>query len=116
MRRLPSQKTVALLVLLSLPLACSTGCAVLYQLAYGGGHKIEAKYQGLKGQRVAVVCVMNPSTYGDGATSTVIADRVERILAQQSGQDSTWYGRMKLPTGWTPTTGMKAILPRLDAA
>ncbi len=81
MRRLPSQNMSVLLALFVLPLiAGSTGCAVLYQLAYGDGRKIEAKYQGLKGQRVAVVCVMNPSTYGDGATSTVIADRVERIL------------------------------------
>ncbi len=81
MRRLPTQQTLALLVILLAPLmACSTGCAVLYQLAYGDGPKIPAKYQGLKGQRVAVVCVMNPSTYGDAATSTIVADRVERIL------------------------------------
>ena len=60
-----------LAVLFCFPLlACSTGCAVLYQLAYGDGHKIEAKYSGLKGKRVAVVCVMNPSTYGDGEAST----------------------------------------------
>ena len=70
-----------MLVVLSLGLiASSSGCALVYQLAYGDGHKIEAKYQGLKGQRVAVICVMNPSTYGDGATSTVIAERVARIL------------------------------------
>ncbi len=81
MRRIASQQTLAFLVLLALPvIACSSGCAVLYQLAYGDGHKIEAKYPGLKGQRVAVVCVMNPSTYGDSATSTRIAERVERML------------------------------------
>ena len=81
MRRSPSYPTLWLLAFLCLPLlAGSTGCAVLYQLAYGEGHKIEAKYQGLKGQRVAVVCVINPSTYGDGATSTLIADQIERIL------------------------------------
>ena len=81
MRRSPSQRTMVLLVLLLMPLlTCSAGCAVLYQLAYGDGQKIEARYQGLKGQRVAVVCVMNPAYYGDGATSTMIAERVERIL------------------------------------
>lgn len=79
MRRLPSQKTLPLLALLVL-VAGSSGCAVLYQLAYGDGSKIEAKYQGLKGQRVAVVCMMNPSNYGDGATSTIIAERVAGIL------------------------------------
>lgn len=62
------------------PLLCCTGCAVLYQLAYGDGHKIDAKYTGLENRRVAVVCVMNPSTYGDGATSTLIADNTERVL------------------------------------
>lgn len=79
MRRLASQQTLGLLVLLLL-VAGSSGCAVLYQLAYGDGPKIEAKYQGLKGQRVAVVCAMNPSNYGDGATSTLIAERVARVL------------------------------------
>lgn len=79
MRPSPSQRVLALFVILLL-ITCSTGCAVLYQLAYGDGHKIEAKYQGLKGQRVAVVCVMNPSNYGDGATSTMIAEQVARVL------------------------------------
>ena len=61
----------------------ASGCAVLYQLAYGDGHKIEAKYKGLEDKRVAVVCVMNPSTYGgDGLTSAQIASTVEYILRQ----------------------------------
>lgn len=79
MHRSPSQRTLILLAVVSL-IVCSSGCAVLYQLAYGEGHKIEAKYSGLKGQRVAVVCAMNPSNYGDGATSTMIAERVSRVL------------------------------------
>jgi len=69
-----------LLVLGVLPLTCSTGCAVLYQLAYGDGPKIEAKFSGLKGKRVAVVCVMNSSMYGDGEASTLLADQVGAIL------------------------------------
>jgi len=81
MRRSPACRILAILVFFAGPLLMfSSGCAVLYQLAYGDGHKIEAKYQGLKGQRVAVVCVINPSNYGDNATSTIIAERVTYIL------------------------------------
>ncbi len=84
MRCATTRHTLGILLILCLPaLVCSTGCAVLYQLAYGDGHKIEAKYTGLKGKRVAVVCVMNPSTYGDGEASTVLADEVGRILRQK---------------------------------
>ncbi len=84
MRRKAPQQTLVFLIILVLPIiACTSGCAVLYQLAYGEGHIIEAKYPGLKGRRVAVVCVMNPSTYGDSATSTRIAERVERILREK---------------------------------
>jgi len=78
-----ARKWAALLILCGLPLVGSTGCAVLYQLAYGDGPKIEAQYDGLQGQRVAVVCMMDPSAYGDGTTSTFIAGAVERILKQQ---------------------------------
>jgi hypothetical protein len=81
MRRSSTFRTLGILLVLCLPvLACSTGCAVLYQLAYGDGPKIEAKFSGLKGQRVAVVCVMNSSAYGDGEVSATLADRVGRIL------------------------------------
>jgi hypothetical protein len=72
---------LGILLLLGLPLlVCSSGCAVLYQLAYGDGPKIEAKYAGLKDKRVAVVCVMNSSSYGDGEVSAALADAVGRIL------------------------------------
>jgi hypothetical protein len=75
-------KTLGLLLLCCVPvLATSTGCAVLYQLACGDP-KIEAKYAGLKGKRVAVVCVMNPSSYGDGEASTLLAEQVGIILKQ----------------------------------
>jgi hypothetical protein len=57
-----------------------TGCAVLYQLAYGDGPTVDAKYAGLQGKRVAVVCVMHSSSYGDGEVSTVLADQVGRLL------------------------------------
>ncbi len=84
MRCSSTLKTLGILLILCLPvLVCSTGCAVLYQLAYGDGQKIEAKFAGLKGKRVAVVCVMNPSTYGDGEVSSVLADQVGWILRKK---------------------------------
>ncbi len=84
MRCASTRKTLGILLVLCFPvLACSTGCAVFYQLAYGDGHKIEARYSGLKGKRVAVVCVMNSSSYGDGEASMLLADRVGTILQQK---------------------------------
>ncbi|MHB0955937.1 MAG: hypothetical protein ACYC6N_11285 [Pirellulaceae bacterium] len=81
MRRSSTFHALGFLLILCLPaLVCSSGCAVLYQLAYGDGPKIEAKFAGLKGRRVAVVCVMNSSAYGDGEVSAALADRVGRIL------------------------------------
>jgi hypothetical protein len=66
-----------------LPLAGSVGCSVLYQLAYGDGQKVKAEYQGLSGKRVAVVCMMNASSFSDGVTSTDIAESVGAILAKE---------------------------------
>lgn len=81
MRRSNFRPTLWLWLLLCVPVVMyGTGCAVLYQLAYGEGPKIEAKYKGLSGRRVAVVCMMDPTAYGDGATSTMVADEVGRIL------------------------------------
>jgi hypothetical protein len=56
---------------------------VLYQLAYGEGPRIEAKFDGLEGKRVAVVCMMNDSMYGGvGLTSTQVASMMEYLLRQ----------------------------------
>ena len=82
-RTLSSARSAWLFVFSLSVLSCCSGCAVLYQLAFGDGHKIEAKYQGLRGQRVAVVCVMDPTSYGDGDASTVIAEKVGNILGQK---------------------------------
>jgi hypothetical protein len=83
MRRQPKPFRMFLSLLLLPAIVGSSGCALLYQLYVGDGHVIDAKYPGLKGQRVAVVCMMNPSQYGDGATSTLIAERVEFILGAE---------------------------------
>lgn len=85
MRRTRRSAPVVLLLFLGLLplLACTTGCAVLYQLAYGDGPKVPPKYSALKGKRVAVVCVMSSSAYGDGEVSAVLADQVGRLLTQR---------------------------------
>ncbi|MCU0959366.1 MAG: hypothetical protein MUF48_04615 [Pirellulaceae bacterium] len=72
-----------LLALLPLLLTCTTGCAVLYQLAYGDGPTVPPKFSALKGKRVAVVCIMNSSAYGDGEVSMVLSDQVGRLLSQR---------------------------------
>ncbi|MHB9078018.1 MAG: hypothetical protein ACYC3X_11045 [Pirellulaceae bacterium] len=84
MRRSSTFKALGILLILCLPvLVCSSGCAVLYQLAYGDGPKIAAKYEGLEGKRVAVVCVMSSSAYGDGEVAAALADSVGRILRKK---------------------------------
>ena len=80
MRCSNSRQLTYLFLMVSVILTGSTGCAVLYQLAHGDGPMVEAKYEGLEGQTVAVVCKMNASTYGDSATSTRIAKGVEMFL------------------------------------
>jgi hypothetical protein len=61
----------------------ASGCAVLYQLAYGEGPRIDANYKELENKRVAVVCMMNDSMYGGvGLTSTQIASTIEYLLRQ----------------------------------
>ena len=88
MRRFTSIVLPVMLAVLALVVVITPRPAApcIYQLATETATRSRPNIQGLKGQRVAVVCVMNPSNYGDGATSTVIAERVERIYARQRGR------------------------------
>jgi hypothetical protein len=102
MRRSSTYRTLGILLILCIPvLACSTGCAVLYQLAYGGGPMIEAKFPGLKGKRVAVVCVMNSSTYGDSEVASTLANSVGRLLG--SKVDKIEIVRQREVSDWMDT-------------
>ncbi len=81
MRAAATPRSMWIIALLCLPfIAGTTGCAVLYQMAYGDGPKVEARFKGLQGKRVAVVCMVDPSAYGDGDTSTLIGESVARLL------------------------------------
>lgn len=68
------------LVLLSLPLA--SGCAGLLSTLQlvGGKNLAPAEYKDLEGQRVAVVCVSDNSSYGSGSESLLLAREVSLIL------------------------------------
>ncbi len=59
-----------------------SGCGTLAQIMYVvQGHKIDAKYDGLKGKRVAVVCVSDASAYGPDTLTYTIANSVSYKLA-----------------------------------
>jgi len=64
-----------------LPLA---GCASLFaHIGYvTGGAFVQPAYNGLEGQRVAVICVSDSSSYGVGNESEVLARSVARLLDQ----------------------------------
>lgn len=66
-------------VLFTLPL--TTGCALLTTLRWiGGDNLVPAEYDDLEGQRVAVVCVSDGSSYGTGSESQLLAREVSLIL------------------------------------
>jgi hypothetical protein len=70
---------VALLALLAVS---SSGCVgIASQIVYMiKGNKVDAEFDGLRGKRVAVVCVANSSDYDPGSASAMLAQTVESIL------------------------------------
>lgn len=64
-------------------LVCSSGCALIYQGLYGDGPKVPAKFTGLVGKRVAVVCIPNSSAYDSAATSAQLSQHISRKLKEK---------------------------------
>ena len=107
MRCLRCRPTLWMWLVVCVPLVIyGTGCAIIYQLAVGDGPKIPARYKGLGGRRVAVVCMMDPTAYGDGATSTMIADEVGHIL--RSNVDEIDVVRQEDVSDWLDTNDWDA--------
>ena len=70
-------------VCLTVLFGCSTtGCVgMTAQLMYAlGQHEVPAEFAGLKGQRVAVVCVANTANYDPGSAASMLAQTVSSIL------------------------------------
>lgn len=61
----------------------ASGCVNLaaHLLHAGMGERVKPRYDGLKTQRVAVVCVSQSATFGPTAAAHEIAKRVEKYLA-----------------------------------
>lgn len=60
------------------------GCAIINHLIYvTQGAKIPAEYDGLKGKRVAVVCVSPNDDMGPGSMSVELSRNVEALLRQR---------------------------------
>ncbi len=71
---------------LAVILATSGGCVGLTaQLLYWvkGGNKIDPEFEGLKGKRVAVVCVSNDSSYGPNSFCSLLQHRVGAAFREQ---------------------------------
>lgn len=86
--------------MLAVVVATSTGCiGMATQLLYVlKGHRIPAAYDGLKNQRVAVVCVSDSSAFGpNGLTESVgravggrLAANVKKITIVPPGEIENW--------------------------
>jgi hypothetical protein len=72
-------------LLATLNLGCIGFTAHLLNVIHGG-HKIKAKFAGLEGKRVAVVCVANASSYGPNSVARMLERKVVSIL-RQNGED-----------------------------
>lgn len=71
---------------LAVGLASSGGCVGLTaQMLYWikGGNKIDPEFAGMKGKRVAVVCVSNASAYGPNSFCSLLERRVGQALKEQ---------------------------------
>lgn len=73
------------LLLAGMLLATQSGCVgIMAQLVrVGGGDLKEAEFKGLKGKRVAVVCVSQQSAYGPGEEARQVGNAVERSLKKE---------------------------------
>ena len=71
---------------LSLMIAMSSGCLGLtahLANAIRGGHKIKAEFTGLENKRVAVVCVLNSSSFGPNRVCSILERWVASILQKE---------------------------------
>lgn len=74
---------------LAVGLAASGGCVGLTaQLLYWvkGGNKIDPEFEGMKGKRVAVVCVSNASSFGPNTFCSLLERRIASALKEQGDE------------------------------
>ncbi|MCH8148949.1 MAG: hypothetical protein IH987_13380 [Planctomycetes bacterium] len=80
-------KRLCVVIAVLLPVVTATGCLrnlLLWPiLLVSGGPKVDAEYDGLEDQRVAVVCISSLSTYGPDSTTDVLAREIQSILAKR---------------------------------
>ena len=65
-----------------LVLSTGSGCALIYQMVAGDGTMIEPLFDGLSGKRVAVVCIVNSTSYGAETAGEQISRQVGNYLRQ----------------------------------
>lgn len=82
LRFLPSVRLILAWTLLAAFLGSSSGCGTMAHIQYWlYGIKVDAKFNGLKGKRVAIVCLDSNSLKGPGGEADAIARAVSNILA-----------------------------------
>ena len=76
--------TYSAALLAAMLLLPSTGCVGLVaNLIYAAGETVPAAFDGLRGQKVAVVCVSDASTFGPSNVNDQLAQRIGDLLVQR---------------------------------
>src|SRR5262245_38864182 len=79
----PTLRPLALVLFASVACAVAPGCSVFANMAYWWkGERIAAKFDGLHGKRVAVVCLDANSLGGPGGEAEAVARAVNIMLAR----------------------------------
>lgn len=74
----------AMVVLLAATLFSTAGCMpVVALIHFVKGNKVPAEYDGLEDKRVAIVCVMSSSPYGQDEATSKLAKRLEATLGKE---------------------------------
>ena len=98
-------KRLCVVIVIVLPVVTATGCLrnlLLWpMLLVNGGPKVDAEFDGLEDQKVAVVCISSLSTYGPDSTTDVLAREIQSLLAKRV-DDITFVDRQTIHQ-WTDT-------------
>src|SRR5262245_39996833 len=85
LKALPAQARLLLFAAIVSLLAATTGCGPIATIAWliHGPEMIPAEFDGLKGKRVAVVCLDAKSLNGPGGEADTVAKAVAMLLAKR---------------------------------
>ena len=99
-------------------MAAIPGCGPMATIAWliHGPEMVPAEFDGLKGKRVAVVCLDGNSLGGPGGEADTVAKAVAHRRSARTCPTSAWCGKTKWPTGSTATATTSPTIATSAAA